>query len=363
MTLANWLVPAFAAALWSGVMAMVADAPIATQRSLVFLGGPLLLLSSLHARLYGFLHAPERMRWLPLPIAAQRHWQSAVQMQVPGFGITVLLGIAALMVAGLDLGLAAEFAWLAVFALVLEPSAAATAAWLGRRFPEHGRANELQRSLGGGWTTPEAVVHLYAPALFLALATMLAMPGQLSLERWLDGHPLGAGAWAAALLPLLVALGLRAAAPRHYRLGMWEAVPWLSEATRTLAGPPQPEATPAWASKISDPWIKLLVIQFWRITPLPYLRLVLVVGVAAVTWLRTDPPTGPLVAVAMACVGAWLIPAGAVLRESTSRARMCGALPLPLGRRRGRPGVVAVVALAVPAMLAAGALAARLLSS
>jgi hypothetical protein len=255
MTLANWLVPAFVAALWSGVMAMAADAPIATQRSLVFLGGPLLLLSSLHARLSGFLHAPERMRLLPLPIAEQRHWQSAVRMQVRAFGIVVLLGIAGLMLALGDVGLAAEFTWLAVFAFLLEPASAATAAYLGRRFPEHGRAHELQRSLGGGWTTPEAVVHLYAPALFLALATALAMPGQLSLERWLDGHPLTSGAWAAALLPLLVAIGLRALAPRHYRLGMWEAVPWLSEATRTLAGPPLPESTPGWATKIPDPWI------------------------------------------------------------------------------------------------------------
>jgi hypothetical protein len=372
---ASWLVPAFAAALWSGVMAMVADAPIATQRSLVFLGGPLVLLAGLHARSFWFLHAPERERWLPLPIAADRHWESAVRMHMPAFGIAVLLGILALMLALLgveptprgvpsNLGLVAEFVWLAVFAGLLEPVAASTAALLGRRFPEHGRGHELQRSLGGGWTTPEAVVHLYAPAFFLALATALAMPGQLSWERWLDGHPLGAGSWAAALLPLPVAIGLRMlVAPRHYRIGMWEAVAWLSEATRTLAGPPQPEPTPAWAEKISDPWIRLLVIQFWRITPLPYLRLALVLGVGAITLMRTAPPTGPLVAVAMACIGAWLVPTGAMLRESTNRARMCGALPLASGRRRGRPGVLAAVALAVPVLLVFGALTGRILSS
>jgi hypothetical protein len=335
-------------------MAMVADAPIATQRSLVFLGGPLVLLAGLHARSVGFLHAPERERWLPLPISPDRHWQSAVRMHAPSFVITVLLGILALV--PFDVGLAIEFAWLAVFALLLEPVAASTAALLGRRFPEHGRSHELQRSLGGGWTTPEAVVHLYAPAFFLALATALAMPGQLSLERWLDGHPLGPGAWAAALVPLPIAIGLRMLAPRHYRVGMWEAVAWLSEATRTLAGPPQPEPTPAWAGKIPDPWIRLLVIQFWRITPLPYLRLLLLLGVGAVTLMRTDPPTGPLIAVAMACVGAWVVPAGAVLRESTNRSRLCGALPLSPGRRRGRPGLVAAVALAAPVLLVLGAL-------
>lgn len=367
---ADALVPAFAAALWSGVMAMAADAPIATQRSLVFLGGPLLLLAGLHGRAFGFLHAPERERWLSLPISPDRHWQAAVRMHAPSFGITVLLGILALVLPlGFEptprasVGLAVEFVWLAVFAGLLEPVAASTAALLGRRFPEHGRGHELQRSLGGGWTTPEAVVHLYAPAFFLALATALAMPGQLSWERWLDGHPLGAGSWTAALLPLPIAIGLRMLAPRQYRVGMWEAVAWLSEATRTLAGPPQPEPTPAWAGKISDPWIRLVVIQFWRVTPLPYLRLALVLGVGVVTLMRTAPPTGPLVAVAMACVGAWLVPAGAVVRESTSRARMCEALPLSAGRRRGRPGVTAAVALAAPVLLVFGALAGRLLSS
>jgi hypothetical protein len=291
MSLGTWLVPAFAAALWSGVMAMVADAPIATQRSLVFLGGPMVLLSGLHARAFGFLHAPDRERWLPLPIPPDRHWQSAVRMHAPSFGIAVLLGILALLLPlafeptprGLpsNLGLAVEFVWLAVFAGLLEPVAASSAALLGRRFPEQARLHDLQRSLGGGWTTPEAVVHLYAPAFFLALATALAMPGQLSWERWLDGHPLGSGAWAAGLLPLAMAIGLRMLAPRRYRVGMWEAVAWLSEATRTLAGPPRPEPTPAWAATISDPWIRLLVIQFWRITPLAYLRLALVLGVGA----------------------------------------------------------------------------------
>lgn len=373
VTDASWLVPAFAAALWFGVMATVADAPLATQRSLVFLGGPMVLLAGLHARSFWFLHAPERERWLPLPITADRHWQSAIRMHQPAFWIAVLLGVVALVLAlGLEptprglpsnLGLAVEFLWLAVFAALLEPVAASTAALLGRRFPEHGHGHELQRSLGGGWTTPEAVVHLYAPAFFLALATALAMPGQLSWERWLDGHPLGAGAWVAALLPLPVAIGLRMLAPRHYRVGMWEAVAWLSEATRTLAGPPQPEPTPAWATKISDPWIRLLVVQFWRITPLPYLRLALVLGVGGVTLMRADPPTGPLLAVAMASIGAWLVPAGAVARESTNRARLCGALPLSPSQRRGRPGIVAATALGMPVLLVLGAVAGRILIS
>jgi hypothetical protein len=369
----SWLIPAFAAALWWAVMAMVADEPTATQRSLVFLGGPLVLLAGMHARSFGFLHAPERLRWLPLPIVADRHWDSAVRTQVPAFGLAVAMGVLALLSAlppeptprGIPahLGLAAGFVWLAVFAALLEPVAASTAALLGRRFPEDGLGREIQRNLGGGWTTPEAVVHLYAPAFFLALATALAMPGQLSWERWLDGQPVGAGSWVAGLLPLAVAIGLRASAPRHYRRGVWESVPWLSEATRTLAGPPRPEPTPAWAGKIADPWIRLLVIQFWRLTPLPGLRLALLVGVATVTLVRTDPPTGPLFAIAMASVGAWLVPARAVAQETTNRARMCGALPLASARRIGRPGALALVTVAAPALLVVAALAGRLATS
>jgi hypothetical protein len=163
------LSPAIAAAAWWGVMTAVADQPFATQRSLVFLGGPLLLLAGLHARLFGFLHAPDRARWLPLPIAPERHFAAASASQRPALWLTAVLGLAALLLAGPDqatasgiparFGLALEFAWLVIFAAALEPFVAGLAAELGRRFPTESRTHELQRNLGGGWTTPEAVVH------------------------------------------------------------------------------------------------------------------------------------------------------------------------------------------------------------
>ena len=53
----------------------------------------------------------------------------------------------------------------------------------------------VYRALGGGWTIPEAVVHLYAPALGVGLVALLAMPGQLWLDRRVDGR--ARGAWAA----------------------------------------------------------------------------------------------------------------------------------------------------------------------
>ncbi|PRP93848.1 hypothetical protein ENSA5_42520 [Enhygromyxa salina] len=368
---ATWLIPAFAAAIWSGLMTLVADEPAATQRSLVFLGGPLVLLSGLHARLFAFLHAPARMRWLPLPIGAARHWQAAVRSHHPPFLVAATLGAAALMLAipgrpsargiSSDTALVLEFCWFAALAGLLEPVASASAAIFGRRFPETSRAHELQRSLGGGWTTPEAVVHLYAPAFAVGLAVLLAMPGQLSLERWVDGHAVSSTQLGLGLTPALIAIALRLAAPALYRRGVWEAVPRLAEATRTLAGPPQPEPSPAWARAISDPWLRLVVIQFWRITALPYLRLGLVVGLAVHTATRADPPSGYSVAVAVAAIGAWVVPAGTLIRERAARARLAGALPLSRLKRRGYAGIAAGVALAAPPVALLGSIALRAL--
>jgi hypothetical protein len=231
----------------------------------------------------------------------------------------------------------------------------------GRRFAEHSRARELQRSLGGGWTTPEAVVHLYAPALAIGLATLLAMPGQLSLERWIDGHPLGPTQIAVSVVPLLIALGLRLAAPALYRTGMWEAVPWLTEATRTLAGPPRPEPTPAWVRQVPIAWLRLLTVQFLRMTPLPYLRLAIVVGLTVHAALRSDAPGGPAIALSLAAIGLWIVPTSTLVRARPARARLAAALPLRATQRRGQAGVIAVVALAAPALILVSVILVRLL--
>ncbi|KIG14783.1 hypothetical protein DB30_06369 [Enhygromyxa salina] len=357
---ASYLIPAFTAALWWAVMTMVADQGVATQRSLVFLGGPLVLLSGLHARLFTFLHAPDRIRWLPLPIAVARHWLAGIQAHLPAFTLTAALAAGALYLAS-DITLVVEFCWFVVFAGLLEPLASALAAMFGRRFPEGSRARELQRSLGGGWTTPEAVVHLYAPAFALALAVLLAMPGQLSWERWVDGHALGTTQIAVSLTPLLLALGLRLAAPALYRAGVWEAVPWLSEATRTLAGPPQPEPTPGWVRRVPDAWARLLIVQFLRMTPLPYLRLAIVVGLAVHAALAEQAPGGPGIALGLAAIGLWTVPAGTVMRAQVARARLAGALPLSASKRRGHSGILAASALALPPLGLLGVILLRLL--
>jgi hypothetical protein len=346
---ASYLIPTFTAALWWAVMTMVGDQGAATQRSLVFLGGPLVLLFGLHARLFAFLHARDRVRWLPLPIPAARHWQAGIRSHLPSFALAACLAAVALYLAS-DAALVVEFVWFTVIAGLLEPVASAVAAMYGRRFPEHSRARELQRSLGGGWTTPEAVVHLYAPAFALGLAVLLAMPGQLSWERWIDGHALGPTQVAVSVVPVLIALGLRLAAPALYRTGVWEAVPWLTEATRTLAGPPQPEPTPGWVRRVPDAWARLLIVQFLRMTPLPYLRLAILIGLTVHAGFAAGAPGGPAIALSFAAIGLWMVPAGTVARARSARARLAGALPLSPAKRRGQTGFMAAAALAMPAL-------------
>lgn len=358
---ADALVPALVASIAWGLLAMAADEPIATQRSLVFLGGPLLLLAGLHARLFPYLHAPDRMRWLPLAIPPGRHWQAAGRGHWGALVWSSALGFAAILLAdpGDNLVLAIEFLWLCAFAVLLEPTIAGVGAALGRRFPEHSPLSEAQRSLGGGWTTPEAVIHLYGPALGIGVATLLAMPGQLGLERWADGSPPTAGHVTLGLAPLVLAIGIRLVGPRAYRAGLFEAVPWLAEATKTLAGAPTPEPSPAWVARVRDPWSRLLILQFLRMTPLPGLRAVIVLATIAYLAVRADPPTGPAIAFAATACGLWVAPARSVRAQADNRARLAGALPLPAAHRRGRAGWVTLL-LWAPVLAFATVLAARL---
>ena len=76
-------------------------------------------------------------------------------------------------------------------------------------------------------------MHLYAPALGLGLAVLLAMPGQLGLAAAQTQGPRAAHA-GLLLAPLVVALAVRWAAPRSYAGGFFAAVAWLAEAMRSL---------------------------------------------------------------------------------------------------------------------------------
>ena len=337
-----WLVPALAAAAGWAVLAST-GADVLMLRGLVFVGGPLLLLSGLHARLGGYLHAPARHRLLPLPLSPRLHWSAAAGPHRRGLLWTGAWGLGAVAgavaTAGLPTlaaaGVLADFAWFWLLAAALEPVIPAAGAWLGRRFDEDRPERLWQSKLGGGWTIPEAVVHLYAPALGLGLAALLAMPGQLWLDRWIDGEtspPVLAGVGLAAL-PLAAILGLLAR--RLYDRGLFGAVPWVHEATRTLAGPPVPEDVPGWLLSGRDPMRHLMIRQFWRTTPVPGLRLWTLLGGAIWMALAADPSI-PAMAILLALSAVWFVPGARVHALGPVRARMAAALPLPPAARAGR---------------------------
>src|SRR5690606_35493405 len=116
----------------------------------------------------------------------------------------------------------------------------------------------------------------------VGLAALLAMPGQLWLDELVDGSdaaPRGLLAVALGAWGLGAALG--GLAGRLYARGMFGAVPWVQEATRTLAGPPVPDEVPRWLLRGRDPLRRLVIRQFWRSTPVPGLRLWALLGGSA----------------------------------------------------------------------------------
>jgi hypothetical protein len=125
-----------------------------------------------------------------------------------------------------------------------------------------------------------------------------------------------------------------AVAPRLYSQGVFEAVPFLAEATRTLAGPPVPERTPGFIARLRDPVLRLLVLQFWRETPVPTVRLIVLAGAA--TWVGlAGLPAAPHAALLLAASLLWLVPAQAIARTREARARLFATLPLPEHVREG----------------------------
>lgn len=339
---ADWVVPLVASSLWGVLLASTSETTPGLRRSMVFVGGPLVLLSGLHARITGYLHAPSRRQLTVLPLDPSEHFGAARARHSIGLLITLALGSAAVVLgvatgglSAVELGLIADWGALAIAALGVEPLIPAASAMLGRRFAPETWQHNLQRRAGGGWTLPEAVVHLYAPALGIGLAAVFAMPAQLFFDLRVDG--LAPPDWLAiaAVASVLLAAGGWALAPVLYRRGVFEAVPFVAEATRTLAGPPVPESTPRFIATLRDPVLRMLVLQFWRRTPLPTLRLLAVLGAAV--WVGTRGSTSPAaLAVFVAFAALWLVPGVALTKERETRARMLSTLPVPAAQREGR---------------------------
>lgn len=337
-----WLVPALVTAAGATVLRS-AGADVVMLRGLVFVGGPLLLLAGLHARLDSYLHADARQQLLPLPLAPALHWAAARGPHRRGLLVTGALGAAlvgAVAIAGgvgprSAGGLVVDWAVLWATAFLVEPLIPAAGAWLGRRFPEEAVERQIQLRLGGGFTIPEAVVHLYAPALGVGVAALLAMPAQLSIDRWVDEGAVASGPMAVAAGSLLVAALLFVAAPRVYGRGLFGAAPWVHEAIKTLAGPPVPEPVPRWLLLGHDPVRHLVVRQFWRTTPVPGLRLwALLIGAA---WIGlAASPSVPAAAIVLALAAIWLVPGARLRAQAGMRTRLCAPLPLPSVARTGR---------------------------
>ena len=355
-----WVAPLLVAATWSIVLA--GEPSPMTQRGLVFAGGPFVLLAGLHARLAGYLHARERERLLPLPIAPAAHFAAARPAHRRGLALATACGLAAIAAATLpDLEraawLAADFAWLALAAALVEPAIAGAAAYGGRRFPDGHPLAEAQRYGAGGWTSPEAAIHLYAPALGLGLAMLVAMPGQLTFARLAERGDATSTHWALLAAPMVLAAGLRLAAGRLYAAGLWEAVPWLAEATRRLAGTAAPSPRPVVLDRLGNPVLQLGATQLWRLCPLLGLRLLALVAVSLWLLTRAGPPDAPRIALWCAVAAVWLSPLQTLARERRRTAAALAALPLPAperaGRLRGLEGLVCAPPVALGALLLA----------
>ncbi|MCA9649549.1 MAG: hypothetical protein KC501_06545, partial [Myxococcales bacterium] len=323
-----WLVPTLMTATGAAVMRSAGADP-SVLRGLVFVGGPLLLLAGLHARLESYLHASARLVLLPLPLSPRLHWLAARAPHRQGLLLTGLLGSIMVgtvgVVAGLRplplAGLVGDWTWLWLLAWLVEPGIAAVGAWLGRRFPEEGVGRAIQLRLGGGFTIPEAVVHLYAPAFGVGLTALLAMPGQLWIDGIADGTPTPPVLAIASLGALAIAIGIAVASPIVYGRGLFGATPWVHEAIKTLAGPPVPEPVPRWLLLGRDPLRHLVIRQFWRTTPVPGLRLLALLGGSAWIGLAAAPSV-PAAAIVLALAAAWLVPGARLQGLAIRRARL-----------------------------------------
>lgn len=354
---ADWVVPAIVAALWAALLGWTEDRGDGLRRTLVAVGGPSVLLAGLHARLHGYLHAPQRQQTLVLPIPAGEHFRAAgvphrrASLRVWGVGtIAIALGVGPGLATPEGLGLLLDWWMIAFVAMGLEPAIPALGAALGRRFPKGSAIASLQQSLGGGWTLPEAVVHLYAPAIGLGVAMALALPGQLLIDRAADALPIPRGLWIAAGLGAALAwAGPRWGAPWLYARGVFQAVPFLAEATKTLAGPAIPEPSPGWIAWFPSPVVRVWALQFVRLTPAPTLRLLLLVAASLLTSrISSAPVAAGLIASAVLL---WLMPARALVVRREARRRWLAALPVDDAARSGRSPAAAVL-LAMPPIAA-----------
>lgn len=334
----GWLLPLLGAGLLAVWLANAGEQPLLTRRGYIFAIGPLFLLAGLHARLAAYLHNPARFRLAPLPVHPHRHWRCSWPQHLGGLlwaGICGLAGVATgSLASGVGLhqsaALMADLGLLLIHALLLEPLIPAACAYLGRRFSTDSSIGSAQRYLGGGWTAPEITVYLYAPALGLALAAALAMPGQLALAKVWAGS-----SWSSMYLqllgvPLVVSLVLRMVAKHPYSRGYFEAVARLHESVRSLSGPPLARPLPGWLAALArrrTPTTAIALRLCARCTPALSLRLGILVVWA--TWaVASTTPALAVWALGAVCAGLWSLPFGRVWAAWAQFQRSTPGLPL-----------------------------------
>ena len=338
--LAPWL---GAIVLWAGLTHQLSAAPQDLPLAML-ISGTLLLAGSASRRLLGFLHAKTRLTHLSLPLPAQLHWRDAVVYYLLHLLRSGSAGGLALVIAwlcavdrdSLEVWHAVQTAALVWAVLLLhcacvEPFAAAIAAVLGRRVGAESAAREWQAWLSGGWTVPEAAVHLYTPALGLALACAATVPIEVALSAdVLGSHALHQRQlmW---LLPIALLMGLRMVAGWIYCRGMFIATPTLHEVLRLLGGHATPSRPPQWIRWVAHPLYRVLALQAWRLVPACTLRLIALLLITV--WIAVRPTLTPVsLALALLCLLLWWTP---VFRLRLAVARLLqhhSALPLSLPR-------------------------------
>lgn len=340
----NWVAPALALTFGGSVLASHASESDQAIRNLLFLGGPLILFSGIHDRICSFIHADERYLLLHNPIESQDHWRQAMQSFSRQLAFIAVAGTATIVASQFlhpdpgdvlqqtiqGLIYASEWLWLCLFVGLLEPIGCAFAALAGRRYSGSSWVSEMQHTLSNGWTTPEATIHLYAPAVSLATATLLALPGQLTLARLFTESDIQTRYLSASLTPLIIAIFLRFFwAPHAYYKNVWYAVPWLEEARKSLGDFDQASPVPIWIRQIRDPVFKLIAIQWLRLTPLPHLRLLALLGYSI--WLFFDQSSPSLIDVSIGSIliAWWILPTHKVFSQKKRISQLCSPLPLP----------------------------------
>ena len=98
--------------------------------------------------------------------------------------------------------------------------------------------------------------------------------------------------------------------------------------------------------RLRDPVLRLLLLQHQRLTPLPRLRLLALIGLAIAFAVRGKPLAVAHFGVLFATVALWLVPALALVREGPQRRRAIAAMPV-VPRR-----ALAAVLLALPPVIA-----------